>query len=138
MIEEVKKILPELRGDLENFAKDTVEYFQKTGIVYPPNLSSTAGRIAKRLEQICQLIEPKPDEGRLLTDERMKALCVKWLAWDEPVGQEDLKRVKHLFEAQRDLTRRECQDKQERIIAWIDEEGKKKPDYYSHIHLDKF
>ena len=39
-------------GSLENFAKDTVEYFQKTGLVYPPNLSLFAERLAKRLGDI--------------------------------------------------------------------------------------
>lgn len=55
--------------------------------------------LAKKI--LSQLFESK-GKPPLLSDERIKGLCVKWLAWDEPVGQEDLKLVKHLFQTQRD------------------------------------
>lgn len=41
------KDLPMIRGELENFAKDVIEYYQKTCLVYPPSLSTTAKRIAE-------------------------------------------------------------------------------------------
>lgn len=42
-----KDIEGRIRGELENFAKDAIEYCQKTGLVYPPNLHTTAHRIAE-------------------------------------------------------------------------------------------
>ena len=40
-------VTPRIRGELENFAKDAVEYYQKTGLVPPKNLETTAQRIAE-------------------------------------------------------------------------------------------
>ena len=38
----------------------------------------------------------------MISDEEIEKLCVKYLAWDEPVSDRDLNLVKLLFEAQRD------------------------------------
>jgi len=40
-------MIPRLRGELENFAKDTVEYYQKTGLVFPDTFETTVNRIAE-------------------------------------------------------------------------------------------
>jgi len=40
-----EKILPRIRGELENYAKDVIDYYQKTGLVIPSNLETYAKRI---------------------------------------------------------------------------------------------
>ena len=66
----------------------------------------------------------------LLSDEKIKQLCVKHLAWDEPVGNRDLELIKPLFKAQSVKTKkgmmklleaRECGERNGRRVIELDE-----------------
>lgn len=41
------KDLSRIRGELVNFAKAAIEYYQRTSLAYPPSLSITAKRLAE-------------------------------------------------------------------------------------------
>ncbi len=71
--------------------------------------------------------KPKPDEGRLLTDEEIQTRLDEYWglycpSWNEgAIDEEDYERGFDYWtlEAQRDLTRRECREKGERIFKEI-------------------
>ena len=65
-IEEVKKILKEME-------------FTTHGLVLVEGTGLVAKLTDSDIEQICQLFEPKPNEGRLLTEELREI----WLQWQE-------------------------------------------------------
>ena len=44
---EAKEIEARIRGELENYGKDAIEYYQKTGLNHPGNLPAYAKRITE-------------------------------------------------------------------------------------------
>lgn len=82
-----KKILPRIRGELENYAKDVVDYYQKTGLVIPSNLEIYAKRIT-------ELGYRKPPKGKppLLSDKEIVLREVR-IPTGDSIGSKPVVRV---------------------------------------------
>ncbi len=108
MIEEVKKILDKQR---------CLTHIVWTGNGHAPIYDVSNEEL---VQQVCQLFEPKPDEGRLVTDEDIKLIaeggdvpqkyigCLKWA-----VKIQDAKTAS--------IIRAECQERVKGIVGFIEQ-----------------